>query len=130
MPESLKADARSKRGKGVRRHVEQSSAVPGNWQAFLRIDENKTELFSFLAMRAAGIDTSKQVITAHHVDVLCTNQHDVSSLAPCTHEEADTHMLLHLEGAVRQGHSKVSIRTVDTDVVVWAITAAQRLQHQ
>ena len=36
-------------------------------------------------------------------------------------------MLLHLENAVHQRHSKVSIRTVDTDVVVLAITAAQHL---
>ena len=36
-------------------------------------------------------------------------------------------MLLHLEDAVHQRHSKVSIRTVDTDVVVLAITAAQHL---
>ena len=69
MPESLKADARSKRGKEVRRRVESSSAVPGNWQTFLRIDENKTELFSFLATRMAGIDTTKQVLTTLQVDV-------------------------------------------------------------
>ena len=36
-------------------------------------------------------------------------------------------MLLHLEDAVHQRHSKVSIRTVDTDVVALAITAAQHL---
>jgi len=30
MADSLKADTRSKRGKGVRRRVEPSSAVPGN----------------------------------------------------------------------------------------------------
>ena len=63
IPESLKADTRSKRGKGVRRRVEPSSAVPRNWQEFLRIDDNKTELFSFLAMNAADIDTDKQIIT-------------------------------------------------------------------
>ena len=73
-----------------------------------------------------GIDT-KQVFTTLQVDVLCTNRQDVSSLAPCMHEEADTRMLLHLEDAVYQGHNKLSIRTVDTDVVVLAITAAQRL---
>ena len=48
-------------------------------------------------------------------------------LAPCTHEEADTRILFHLEDNVRQGHNKVSIRTVDTDVVVLAVTSAQRL---
>ena len=36
-------------------------------------------------------------------------------------------MLLHLEDAVHQRQRKVSIRTVDTDVVVLAITAAQHL---
>ncbi len=69
-------------------------------QAFSRIDDNKTELFSFLATNTAGINTNKQVITTHLTDVLCTNRQDVSGLAPCTHEEADTRMLLHLEDAV------------------------------
>lgn len=73
------------------------------------------------------IHTTKQVITTHHTDVFSINLQDVSGLAPCTHEEADTRMLLHLDHAVRQGHQKVSIRTVDTDVVVLAITSAQRL---
>ena len=52
---------------------------------------------------------------------------DVSGLAPCTHEEADTRILLHLEDAVKQGYNKVSIRTVDTNVVVLAVASAQRL---
>ena len=127
--ESLKAVTRSKRGSGVRRHVEPASTIPGNWQAFLRIDENKTELFSFLATKIATIETRKQVVTTHDLDVLCinTNQQQVSTLTPCTHEEADTHMLLHLKHAVQQGNNSVSIRTVDTDVVVLAVTAAECL---
>ena len=48
---SLKAGTRSKRGKGIRRRVEPASQVPGNWQAFLRINDNKIELFSFLARK-------------------------------------------------------------------------------
>ena len=36
-------------------------------------------------------------------------------------------MLLHVDNAVKQGHTKVSIRTVDTDVVVLAVAAAKRL---
>ena len=63
LPKSLKAETCSKRGKGVRRHVEPSSTIPGNWQEFLRSSDNKTELFSFLAMNVAGIDTNKVVIT-------------------------------------------------------------------
>jgi len=59
--------------------------------------------------------------------VICTNHHDVSGLAPCTHEEADTRILLHVEHAVHQGLNKVSICTVDTDVVVLAILLAKSL---
>ena len=36
-------------------------------------------------------------------------------------------MLLHVEDAMKQGYTKVSIRTVDTDVVVLAMAAAERL---
>ena len=74
-----------------------------------------------------GIGTNKQVITTHNTGVLSTNCQDVSGLSACTHEEADTRILLHLEDAVRHGNSRVSIRTVDTDVVVLAVSSAQRL---
>ncbi len=33
MRDSLKADTRTKRGRGIRRRVEPSSSIPGNWQA-------------------------------------------------------------------------------------------------
>ena len=128
--ESLKAETRGKRGKGVRRRVEPSTAIPGNWKEFLRIDENKVELFSFLASSVvASIDSSKQIISTHRNEVLCNQSRDVSRLAPCTHEEADTRIILHLEDAVKEGNTKVSIRTVDTDVVVLAVTSAQRLDN-
>ena len=74
-----------------------------------------------------GIDTNKQVITTHNTGVLCINHQDVSDLAPCTHEEADTRILLHLEDAVRHGNTRVSICMVNTDVVVLAVASAQRL---
>lgn len=127
MADSLKTETRSKRGKGVRRRVEPSSTVPGNWQEFLRIDENKTELFSFLASSVANLATNKHIITTQGTGILCSNRQDVSALAPCTHEEADTRIFLHLQDSVQQGYSKVSIRTVDTDVVVLAIASATRL---
>lgn len=127
LPDSLKAETRSKRGEGVRRRVEPCNAIPGNWQEFLRIDDNKTELFSYLAICVSAHDTGKQVISTHHADVLCSQPRDTSGLAPCTHEEADSRMLLHLEDAVKEGYTKVVVRTVDTDVVVLAVTAAQRL---
>ena len=36
----------------------------------------------------------------------------------CTHEEADTRIIVHLFHSVRRGKKKILIRTVDTDVLV------------
>ena len=122
----MKAETRVKRGKGVRRRVEASTPIPGNWQEFLRTDENKVELFSFLANRLPCIETEKQVLRAIQSDFVCTQSKNVSKLTPCTQEEADTRIILHLEDTVTEGFNKISIRTVDTDVVVLAVAAAQR----
>ena len=125
--DSVKTETRTRRGKGIRRRVEPPNTILGNWQEFLRINDNKIELFSFLATSASTIATDKQVISTCHTGVLCTQSRDVSGLAPCTHEEADTRILLHLEDVVKQGYNKVSIPTVDTGVVVLAVASAQRL---
>ena len=45
LDESLKAATRRKRGKCIGRHVEGNKQVPSDWQEFLRVDENKSELF-------------------------------------------------------------------------------------
>jgi len=57
---SLKAQTRMKRGKGVRRRVAAHVCQPGNWQEFLRIDENKKELFTFLVGYVAQHSTEKE----------------------------------------------------------------------
>ena len=129
LPDSLKAETRSKRGKGIRRRVEPSSLLPSNWQQFLRIDQNKTELFAFLSTSVTSTTADKQIISTHHDEVKCSQPRDLSALAPCTHEEADIRMILHVEDAVQNGYSKVMVRTVDTDVVVLAVTAASRLRN-
>ena len=49
IPNSLKACTREKRGTGARRRVLPSVTVPRNWQDFLRSDDNKKELLSFLS---------------------------------------------------------------------------------
>lgn len=46
---SLKSGTREQRGTGARRRVTLSTKVPGNWAAFLRVDQNKQELFVELA---------------------------------------------------------------------------------
>ena len=109
---SLKTYTRSVRGKGSRRRVESSNALPRNWPEFLKNDDNKSELFSFLSLKLASLKTGSQIIATHHKDVVCTQPRDTTGLAPCTQEEADTRIFLHVSDAVNHGYSKVMIRTV------------------
>lgn len=127
---SLKSQTRSKRGKGIRRRVDASTNLPGNWQQFLRIDANKVELFAFLAKHITHLVTNKQLVTTNGSEVLCSPQRDTSHLAPCNHEEADTRMILHLADAVNEGFQKILLRTVDTDVVVLAVAATAKIDIQ
>ena len=53
----------------------------------------------------------------------------VTALAPCNHDEADTCMMLHAAAAIKCGHHKILICTVDTDVVVLAVWVAQELHE-
>lgn len=52
---------------------------------------------------------------------------DVGSLAPCTHEEADTRMYLHVAAATIAGHRHVMVRTNDSDVVVLGVSTVVTL---
>ena len=131
IPESLKSTARENRGKGVRRRVAAVNSIPGNWQEFLRVDENKTELFSFLAHEVVeNLSTEKEVFSTCGKHVLCSRVHqDVSALAPCSHEEADTRMFLHAKDAAEKGHRRIMLRTVDTDVVDLAVSTVVSMEN-
>ena len=58
LEDSLKSDTREKRGKGIRRRVAAANKIPGNWQEFLRLADNKTELFRFLAHQVGNTSKS------------------------------------------------------------------------
>ena len=124
LPDSLKGKTREKRGTGTRKRVSSSAVMPKNWKEFLRVDGNKTELFVFLSEDAAcrPQDYGKELYATRGSDVLRSPTGlDVSNLAPCSHEEADTHLIFHVADAVLKGHTRVGIRTVDTDVLVPAV---------
>ena len=129
LPGSLKDSARSKRGKGIRRRVRLNTRIPANWTAFLRVDESKEELFLYLAEQLTTIGTEHgEVVSTKHESVIFNNDRtDAADLSPCTHEEADTRLLLHAADAARRGYTKVMVRTVDVDVVVIAVAKFQYL---
>ena len=59
-----------------------------------------------------------------------SNELDLSNLTPCNHEEADTRVFLHVKDMTQQGHTKMVIRTVDTDVLVLAVSVYEQLQEE
>ena len=50
-----------------------------------------------------------------------------TEMMDCSHEEADTRLVLHAYYASQSGYRKILIRTVDTDVVVLAVSRVQDL---
>ena len=45
--------------------MQDSSKILGNWQSFLRLEDNKTELFEYLSRKLADMpNDSRQIITA------------------------------------------------------------------
>lgn len=121
---------REKRGSGQRRKVLASTRIPADWKGFLRVDDNKDELFKLLANKVVLLEVpeGKEIYTTHGESVLsATKRTDLGVLAPCTHEEADTRLMVHALDASR-GHQRVRIRRNDTDVVVLAISVVSILQ--
>ena len=117
--DSLKTTARTKRGKGIRRRVLPNSKIPGNWHSFLRVDDNKEELFAFLADGIKLIETEKLVVSTRGESTVSNHENvDKSNMEPCKQEEADTRMFLHVyDGVINSGFKTSIIRNVDTDVV-------------
>ena len=64
---SLKFEARSKRGKAIRRRVVGTGKTPSNWQSFLRDANNKQELFHLIADKVEGIKTANKVIVTKRI---------------------------------------------------------------
>jgi hypothetical protein len=114
---SLKESTREHRGKGLRRKVEGHLKLPGNWMNFLRESSNKRDLFDFLSLRVEShqFPTNKSVYITKKEYVLTSSS---NKMPKCTHEEADTRIMVHLIHALEGGKQLIQVRTVDTDVIV------------
>lgn len=127
-PSSLKAETRTKRGHGVRRRVTSMGKIPRNWQNFLRDNDNKTELFNFLAQKIAQMSTPSMIIVTKEDDIASNCRVSTDRLAPCSHEEADTRIFLHARNAAEEGSKVLMVKANDTDVLVIAISVFPALQ--
>ena len=133
---SLKNQTRVRRlGETVARRTRVSERVPipkgKHWQAFLKVSENKDELFKFLSdeLMNATSTAKYHLLTTKEEVVLSNKATDLSDITPSDHEEADSRMILHLRHAVMDGHKKVFLRTVDSDVVVLSVHHFATLQN-
>ena len=116
--DSLKVATCTKRGKGIRRHLERNKQVPSNWQEFLHVDENKSELYHLISDRIVDEEFPGLVIESRDDEVLSSAPCDLAGLMRCTQEEVDTRMFAHATDGAEHGMNKILLRTVDTDVVV------------
>ena len=129
--DSLKSGTRDKRGSGAWRRVALSVKIPPNWKSFLRVNQNKAELFRLLAEEVMAIHApGKEVYSTYGSDILSnTDRTTMDGLQPCNHEEADSRIFLHVHDAALQ-HDRVLIRSVDTDVFVLAVAQIQRIPNK
>ena len=126
--QSLKSQTRSKRlGLAKTRRIKASSNVSiptgKEWQNYLKVSENKKDLFCYLSNEIVNQSTSNnyQLLSTQDEVVLCNKQIDLSHVSKSDHEEADSRMILHLFDAAIHGHQKAYLRTVDSDVVVLCV---------
>ena len=100
-----------------------------NWKEFLRDDDNETELFLLLILKTASLEAEKQIIITQHKDILFTQPRNTTGLAPCTQEETDKRIFLHVLDAANHGCSKVSDdpHTVDSNVLVLTMAAVNEI---
>lgn len=127
--DSLKSFTRENRGEGTRIKISLSTKIPRGWENFLRHGANKTALFELIAKSISGMPVPGKTICATLEENVITNipNFEDPNLSPCNHEEADSRLFVHVASAVQQGHSKVLIRTCDTDVLVIAITCVPKI---
>ena len=124
---TIKVSARAKRGVGKRIRVTASTPPPKNWKMFLHVSENKTELFHLIAATIKNYKGNEKIVVTKDNCVLSNFPFEDKIMSPWNHQEADTRMFVHVRSLVLTGHTDIIISTVDTDVIVIAISCYEKL---
>ena len=78
-----------------------------------------------LTERAAAV---KQLVNTHSHSVLSSSAiSNASSLQPCSHEEADIRIILHISYFTTLGIKRMIGRTTDMDVIMPAVANVQKI---
>ena len=92
---SVKGSARETEGTGTRIRVSDTTPITRKWSNFLRVNENKAELFRLIARicTAEAALCKTEVVVANDVEVTINNEGiNKEQISPSNHEEADTRM--------------------------------------
>ena len=128
--DSLKGNTHINRGVGVRRKVTPGGpggVIPNNWSTFLCCSPNKVELFPFLSETIVKEANEPLLVATVNESVMCNKNISLQGLMPCSIEEADERMVLHAKHVSKHG-TRVSIKTVDSDVLSVAAAAYKRMK--
>ncbi|KAG1696942.1 hypothetical protein GQR58_006141 [Nymphon striatum] len=126
--DGLESDTREKRSSGTRISVKPSTPIYKIWQQFLRVSENREALVHLLARQLGKCSVPAKVIVATaSQNIESSSSINKESLCPSNQEDADTRIFLHAKHAANAGNRFISIRTVDTDMVVIAESLFRRL---
>ena len=94
---------------------------------FLRCSKNKAELFPYLSNAVVKETQGKVAVSTVNRNVVTNGAGlKISSLMSCNMVEADERIFVHVKHAARE-HTCIMIKTVDSDVVVIAITNFHQL---
>ena len=101
------------------------SHVALQWNSFLGLNHDKTELVKFLVSewekkKEKVIITEKVIYVIHGEKCVCLNENQGVPASYCKPEETDTRMILHAKHASDR-YRDIAIHTPDTDVVVLTI---------
>lgn len=138
-PSSIKDVERARRTKaGVQRIriTQANQKMPKQWGKFLGHPDNKNELLQFLLREFSD---SRQLEGLEVYVSAGPNCHRLSTRLPatpcqevadlrCSHEEADTRLLLHSKHADNAGYDQILIVSPDTDVVIISLGVIGQLK--
>src|SRR6218665_90929 len=106
--------------------------MPKNWPNFLQNEDNKKELYPFLADSLKEADPQNLVFVSKEdgaiVNVDACSHLTVNLL--CNHEEVDTRLFVHVHHAIKHTAIKtVAVLSRDIDIVVIAVAVFPDLQQ-
>ena len=129
--DNLKQQCHDRRGEkqGPETAVTGSNKAPSGrqkWKNWLNVKANKTALNGFLAKKMTAVESEILTLYSTLKDHVLVNTNpftgelngSLSTLAPCSHPEADTRIFAHIKDATDKGHESVLVRTVDSDIPV------------